>query len=74
MGDVVWKPEICNISVGKERYGFFKKKVRYYIQIDNITNYYYSEYIFWKNFFEVCENYRINYADETILGCSVERC
>lgn len=35
------------ISVGKERYRFFKK--RYYIKIDNIT-----EYDFWNNFFSIC--------------------
>lgn len=73
MGDIVWKPDICNISVGKERYGLFKKKTRYYIQIDNVTNYYYSEYIFWKNFFDVCEKHEVTYLDEMILGCFVER-
>lgn len=73
MGDIDFKPMIltCNISVGKEYYGLFKTKIRYYIQIDNFTNYYYSEYVFWKEFFKVCEEYEVTYLDELILGHSV---
>jgi len=59
------------ISVGKERYRLFKK--RYWIRIDNVTDYYYSEFIFWKKFFELCENYEVSELDKTILGFSIDK-
>ena len=71
MGDIDYRQFICNISAGKERYGLFKRKTRYYIQIDNVTDYYYSEYVFWKKFFEVCEIYEVTSLDESILGHSI---
>lgn len=61
---------MVEISVGKERYGLFKK--RYWIQIDNVTDYYYSEYTFWKEFFRVCELYKVSELDKTILGFSIK--
>lgn len=61
---------MVEISVGKERYGLFKK--RYWIQIDNVTDYYYSEYSFWKEFFRVCELYEVSELDKTILGFSIK--
>lgn len=62
---------ICTISVGKQRFGFFGR-VRYYIQIDDVTEYYYSEYIFWKNFFKVCEKYEVSPIDQMKLGRSID--
>ena len=61
----------CNISVGK-RYFSFSGKVRYYIRINNVTDYYYSEYVFWKNFFEVCEKYEVSRLDQMKLGNSIK--
>lgn len=63
---------MVEISVGKERYGFSKSKVKYWIQIDNVTDYYYSEYTFWKEFFRVCELYEVSELDKTILGFSIK--
>lgn len=57
------------ISVGKERYRFFKK--RYYIKIDNITEYFYTEYDFWNNFFSICSEYEIDSLDILKLGYSI---
>lgn len=62
---------IYSISVGKQRFGFFGR-VRYYIQIDDVTEYYYSEYIFWKNFFKVCEKYEVSPVDQMKLGRSID--
>lgn len=62
--------ETCSISVGKQRIWYFGK-FRYYIQIDNVTYYYYSEYVFWKNFFEVCEKYEVSQLDQMKLGHSI---
>lgn len=59
------------IAVGKERYNLFKK--RYYIKIDNVTTYYYSEYIFWKEFFKMCEEYQIGSLDRSTLGFSIDK-
>lgn len=57
------------ISVGKERYRIFKK--RYYIKIGNITEYFYTEYDFWNNFFSICNEYEINKSDILKLGYSI---
>lgn len=70
-GDIVLKPVVCGISVGKEHYGLFKRKTRYYITVDNVTRFYYSEYTFWLNFFETCEEYELTSLEESILGMSV---
>lgn len=43
--------EDIEFYIGKERYGFFK--CRYYIKIDNVTNYYYSKAGFVKKAFEL---------------------
>lgn len=71
LGDIVLKPIVCGISVGKERYGLFNRKVRYYIEIDGVTHYYYSEYTFWRRFFDVCEEYELTSLQESLLGFSV---
>lgn len=62
---------MTKIVVGKERYKLFKR--RYFITIDNVTNYYYDEYFFWKVFFEVMKEYEINSLEETITGLKVSR-
>ena len=62
---------MTKIQVGKERYKLFKR--RYFITIDNVTNYYYDEYFFWKVFFEVMKECEINSLEETITGLKVSR-
>lgn len=42
-----------SMSIGKERYGFFKW--RYYIKIDNVTDYYYSKSRFVRKAFELVQ-------------------
>lgn len=51
-----------NLNFGKERYHIFK--VRYYIKLDNITNYYYDKYSFVKAIVETIKEYEISKADE----------
>lgn len=62
---------MVEIIVGKERYKLFKR--RYSITIDNVTNYYYDEYFFWKVFFEVMKEYEINSLEETVTGLKISR-
>lgn len=45
--------EDTEFYIGKERYDFFK--YRYYIRVNNVTNYYYSKAGFVKKAFEIVE-------------------
>ena len=62
---------MTEIVVGKERYKLFKR--RYFITIDNVTNYNNVEYFFWKVFFEVMKEYEINSLEETVTGLKISR-
>lgn len=57
------------ISVGKERYKLFK--TRYYITEGNITTYYYGEYFFWDEFFQMCERHELNSLQIMTLGSAI---
>lgn len=61
---------MVEISVGKERYKIFKK--RYFISIDNITTYYYTEYDFWKNFFNVVKRHEVDSLEVLKAGYSIK--
>lgn len=53
------------ISVGKQR-RFFQK--RYFIKIDNVVKYYYNEFLFWKVFFRICDEYELDRVERFELG------
>ena len=59
------------MGIGKERYGFFRK--RYYIKVDNITNYYYSKYHFVKTIVENVEKLKIGAMDELKIDSLLEK-
>ena len=50
---------------------FFRK--RYYIKVDNITNYYYSKYHFVKTIVENVEKLKIGAMDELKIDSLLEK-
>lgn len=59
------------MEIGKERYGFFKK--RYYVKIGNVTNYYYSKYSFIKTIVENVEELGLRAVDELEIDSLLEK-
>lgn len=57
--------------IGKERYGFFKK--RYFIKNGDTTTYYYDKYFFVRAIINAQKDLDLNAFDEFKISCEVNQ-
>lgn len=59
------------MEIGKERYKLFKH--RYYIKIENVTNYYYDKYFFVRAIIQNVDELGLGVVDELEINSLLNR-